>query len=584
MTTNATIKQGDLQPLRHSAAHLLAAAVLELWPDTKPTIGPATEEGFYYDFEFAQPLSESDLPRIEEKMYQLLPDWKEFSHREVTPEEAKGLFPTNPYKQELVDEISQRGEPITLYTAGGFTDLCRGGHVHEPSRELRHFKLLSLAGAYWRGDEKNQMLTRVYGTAFPAKEELKEYLKNLEEAKKRDHRKLGPQLDLFTFSPLVGPGLPLFTPRGTTIRKELQTFIWSLQSPFGYQEVSIPHLAKPDLYKTSGHWDKFQDDLFHVRGAHDEFVVKPMNCPHHTQIYASRPRSYRELPIRFAEITTVYRDEQAGQLQGLTRVRSITQDDAHVFCREDQIQEEIENVLSIVDQFYTTFGLQLSFRLSLWDPSKPEKYLGSAEVWNKAQDTLRQALTARNAAFTEAEGEAAFYGPKIDFIAHDSLGRTWQMATVQLDFNMPRRFELTYVDEHGESQTPVMIHRAISGALERFMAILIEHYAGNLPLWLAPTQVAVLPITDDQHAYAAEVAQALQKAGIRVDTDTRSESVGKKIRQAELMKVPMMFVVGKKEHADQTVSIREHGNKDSRVEPLAAAVEALMKTVASRSA
>ncbi|MEX1112389.1 MAG: threonine--tRNA ligase [Candidatus Andersenbacteria bacterium] len=573
----------NLPNLRHSTAHLLAAAVLQLWPDAKPTLGPPTEDGFYYDFEFQEPISENDLKKIEKVMKRLLPSWKEFVHEEVSATAAKELFANNPYKQELIDEIAERGEVITLYTAGKFTDLCRGGHVEQPNKELQHFTLLTLAGAYWRGDEKNTMLTRIYGTAFPTKEELDEYLANLAEAKKRDHRKLGQQLDLFTFSPLVGPGLPLFTPRGTIVRRELEKFIWSLQGPMGYQEVTIPHLAKPELYKVSGHWDKFKDDLFHVRGHHDEFVIKPMNCPHHTQIYASRQRSYRELPLRFAEVTTVYRDEQAGQLQGLTRVRSITQDDAHVFCRPDQIEGEILRVLTIVEQFYKTFDLSLSFRLSLRDPQHPEKYLGSDDIWENAQNILRNALNVGKGKYIEVEGEAAFYGPKIDFMARDSLGRTWQMATVQLDFNMPARFDLTYVDDKGDSQTPVMIHRAISGAIERFMAILIEHYAGNLPLWLSPTQVVVLPISEDQNKYAQGVATQLQTENIRVEVREDRESVGKKIREAEVMKVPVMLIVGKQEVEAQSVAVRTRAEGDLGMMPTAEITAELREKIKNRA-
>ncbi len=582
-----------LEHLRHSAAHLLAAAVLDLWPEAALTLGPAIEDGFYYDIDFGEAtLSEKDLPKIEKKMKRLVTGWKEFSHREVAVDEAKTVFAGNPYKLELIEEIAERGEKITLYKVGEFEDLCRGGHVEEPKKELQHFKLLSLAGAYWRGSEKNKMLTRIYGTAFVTAEELANYLTMLEEAKKRDHRKLGKALDLFTFSDLVGPGLPLFTPRGTIIRQELTAFVWSLQRPLGYQDVTIPHLARPELYKTSGHWDKFKDDLFHVKGHSDEFVMKPMNCPHHTQIYASRPRSYKDLPLRFAEVTTVYRDEQAGQLQGLTRVRSITHDDAHVFCRPDQIEAEIQNILTIVDQFYKAFDLGLSFRLSLRDPASPEKYLGSDEIWEKAESTLRSVLKAHGTEFIEAEGEAAFYGPKIDFMARDSLGRVWQMATAQLDFNMPARFELTYTDQASAAQTPVMIHRAISGSLERFMGILLEHYAGNLPLWLSPTHVVVLPISDDQLDYANAVADELRSptsvkfpgASLRVEVDTRAESIGKKIRNAEMMKTPVMLIIGKKEVEEKTVAVRSHTDGDRGTMQLLELQQELLEQVAQRRA
>lgn len=555
----------QLNALRHTAAHVMAAAVLELMPKAKLTLGPPTPDGFYYDIELPEAISEKDLEKIEAKMHEILPAWTEFSHKEVSADEAKKLFNDNPYKQELVDAIAARGEKITLYTCGGFTDLCRGGHVEHPAVELKHFRLLSVAGAYWRGDEKNAMLTRIYGTAFLTQEELDEYLKLREEAKKRDHRKLGKELDLFTISPLVGSGLPLFTPKGTAVREALETFVWRLQRKRGYERVHIPHLAKPALYQTSGHWDKFGDNLFHVRGrGGEEFVVKPMNCPHHTQIYASRPRSYKELPLRFAEITTVYRDEQAGELLGLARVRSITQDDAHVFCRPDQMETEIGTVMDIIHEFYQAFDFELTIRLSRREPATPEAYLGTAADWERAEAALRQALQSRGLEFEEQTGEAAFYGPKIDFTAIDSLKRTWQLATIQLDFNMPARFGLTYTDETGAEVQPMMIHRAITGSLERFMAILLEHYAGALPAWLSPIQVAVLPISDTQNAYAEDTARQLQEAGVRVQVDERSESVGKKIRESQLQKVPYMLVIGKKEVADGTVAVRSRESKDVR--------------------
>lgn len=550
--------QPNLEAMRHTAAHLLAAAVKDLWPGTHNAIGPAIADGFYQDFDFGdRTISQEDFPKIEKRMRELLKNWGPFAERNVTAEEARQLFADNPYKLELIEDFAREGKKISVNNPGNFLDLCRGGHAKEPRQDLKYFKLLSLAGAYWRGDEKKKMLTRIYGTAFFLKEELDEHLKNLAEAKKRDHRKLGKELDLFTFSPLVGPGLPLFTPRGTTIRRELEKFLQSIQEPLGYQAVTIPHLARPELYKTSGHWDKFEADLFHVRGKHDEeFVMKPMNCPHHTQIYASRPRSYRELPLRFSEVTMVYRDEQAGELQGLSRVRSITQDDAHVFCQPDQVQAEMEKVLQIVERFYAAFSLELSYRLSLWDAAAPEKYLGAAQTWEKSQEALRQVLQSRGVNFTEAVGEAAFYGPKIDFMARDSLGRTWQMATTQLDFNMPGRFGLTYAGQDGHEETPVMIHRAIAGSYERFLAILLEHYAGALPLWLSPIQVTVLPIADEQTTYAKNIVAQLVTANIRTELDDRSESIGKKIRDAQTQKVPAMLIIGKKEVEAGTVALR----------------------------
>lgn len=552
-----------LDQLRHSAAHLLAAAVLEMHPETKLTIGPSTEDGFYYDFEFPEGISENDLKKLEKRMKRIQPTWKEFSHEEVSIDEAKKRFADNPYKLELINEIAERGETITLYTCGTFTDLCRGGHVEEPNKELKHFKLLSLAGAYWRGDENKAMLTRIYGTAFPTAEELETHLHNLEEAKKRDHRKLGQTLDLFTFSPLVGSGLPLFTPRGTVIRTELESFLRSIQEPYGYRQVHIPHIATSELYKTSGHWNKYKENLFYVQGkSGSEFVIKPMNCPHHTQLYASQPRSYRDLPLRFAETTTIYRDEKPGELLGLARVRSITQDDAHVFCTPDQLKEEIANVFSIVRAFYDAFDFTLEPHLSVRDPQTPDKYLGDDAIWDTAENQLELALNDSGMEFSRDEGEAAFYGPKIDFIARDSLNRKWQLATIQLDFNMPRRFDLAYTDSNGEEQPPVMIHRAISGSLERFMAILIEHYAGDFPLWLSPTQVSILPISDEQMEYAKTVQSELMRTGIRAEVDTRSESIGKKIRNAELMKVPVMCIVGQKEVEANQVSVRTRADGD----------------------
>ncbi len=578
--------------MRHTAAHLLAAAVKDLWPGTHNAIGPAIEDGFYQDFDFGdRVISEEDFPKIEKRMRELLKSWESFTERSVSAEEARKLFAENPYKLELVEDFAREGKDITVNDPGNFLDLCKGGHVEKPSKQLKHFKLLSLAGAYWRGDEKNQMLTRIYGTAFAAAEELDEFLKMKEEAKKRDHRKLGQALDLFTFSPLVGSGLPLFTPRGTIIRDELERFLWSLQTPRGFLKVNIPHLAKPELYKISGHWDKFADNLFHVRGKGDEeFVVKPMNCPHHTQIYASRPRSYKELPLRLAEVTTIYRDEQAGELLGLSRVRSITQDDAHIFCRPDQIREEIGTVMKIIQQFYAGFDFEHSIRLSLSDPANPEAYLGTREIWDMAEGALRQELKVQGLSFAEQEGEAAFYGPKIDFTAIDSLKRKWQLATIQLDFNMPNRFKLTYADETGKDQTPVMIHRAIMGSTERLIAILLEHYAGALPLWLSPVQVAVLPISDEQNEYAEKVANQLRefspstslRAPLRVEVDTRGESIGKKIREAQMQKVPYMLIVGKKEVAVNKVAVRSREKGDEGVRGVTEMAQELQEKMAAR--
>lgn len=562
----------NLDELRHSAAHLLAAAVLELYPGAKLAIGPAIETGFYYDIDFGDvKLSDADLPAIEAKMRELVVGWQQFQRQEVSVDEALEKFGDNPYKRELIEELAAAGETIYFYTSGEFVDLCRGGHVEQPAKELQHFKLLNVAGAYWRGDEKNAMLTRIYGTAFFGQQELDEFVLAREQAKERDHRKLGQELDLFTFSDLVGGGLPLWTPKGTVLRNILDDYIWQLRRERGYQKVAIPHITKRDLYETSGHWSKFGDDLFKIitREGH-EFAMKPMNCPHHTQIYAHLPRSYRDLPQRYAETTMVYRDEQSGELQGLSRVRCITQDDAHVFCRESQLQDELFAIWDIIEDFYGKCGFpELKVRLSLSDPEQMEKYLGSREQWQMAEDQLRAFIKARGADFVEAVGEAAFYGPKIDFMTRDSLGREWQVATIQADRNMPERFDLSCVAKSGEKERIVMVHAAIMGSIERFVSILLEHHAGKLPLWLAPVQAKILPITDAQNEYGQQVLKQLESAGVRAELDSRSERLSAKIRDAQLEKVPFMLVVGAKEAAAGTVAVRSRDEGDLGVEKLA---------------
>lgn len=554
----------SLEELRHSAAHLLAAAVLELYPDTKPTIGPAIENGFYYDFEFATPISDKDLKKIEKKMREIVKSWEGFERIEADANEAKKRVAGNEYKQELLDDLIGKNEPISFYKSGEFTDLCRGGHVEKPKDEIKHFKLLSLAGAYWRGSEDNTMLTRIYGTAFFSKQELDEYLQMREEAKKRDHRKLGQKLDLFTFSDLVGGGLPLWTPKGTLLRNILDDFVWKLRQEKGYEKVSIPHITKKALYETSGHWAKFADDLFRIttREGH-EFAMKPMNCPHHTQIYAHLPRSYRDLPQRYAETTMVYRDEQSGELHGLSRVRCITQDDAHVFCRESQLKQEFFAIWDIVETFYKACGFpELKIRLSLSDPEYQENYLGSKKEWQKAEEQLREFIKERGAEFFEAKGEAAFYGPKIDFMTRDSLGREWQVATIQADRNMPERFDLTCVNESGEKERVIMVHAAIMGSIERFLSILIEHHAGAFPFWLSPEQIVVLPIVDRHNDYAQGVVEQLQAAGYRVRLDSGSESLNKKIRNAQKAKLPYMLIIGDEEVEKNQVAVRSREEGD----------------------
>ena len=547
--------------LRHSLAHLLAAAVLESFPKAKFGIGPVIENGFYYDFLLDRTLTLDDLGALEKAMRKLVARNLPFGKISVTPAEARKLFKNQPFKLELIAELAKNREPISAWKTGdAFTDLCRGGHV-ENTREIHPeaFCLTKVAGAYWRGDEKREQLQRIYGLAFETKRELENHRKMLEEAERRDHKKLGVELDLFTFSDLVGGGLPLFTPRGTIVREELENFVQSLQAPEGYERVRIPHITKKELYETSGHWAKFKDELFKIttREGH-EFAMKPMNCPHHTQIYAAKQRSYRELPVRYSEVTAVYRDEQSGELSGLSRVRMITQDDAHVFCRVSQIEEEFFRVWNIVDRFYAPFGMPLTVRFSRHDPKRFEEYLGTRAVWKKAEDQIRSLIAKRGAEFVDGPGEAAMYGPKIDFIAKDSLGRKWQLATIQLDFNLPERLNLNCVNESGEDERVVMIHRAILGSIERFISVLIEHYAGAFPVWLAPVQAAVLPVGEKHEAYAHEVVAALRAKGVRAECEAAEETLGKRIRSAELGKVPYTLIVGDRETEDGTVSVRSY--------------------------
>jgi len=572
----------ELEKMRHSAAHVLAAASRELKPETRLGIGPTIENGFFQDIDVDERWSEEDLMKLQKKMEEIKKMDLPIVQREMSKEEMREFYKNDPFKLELLEAVEGDTVGVSDMGDGWFLNLCEGGHV-DSTGLIGEFKLTHVSGVYWRGDENKPQLQRIFGIQFPSKKELKEHESMLEEARKRDHRKLGKQLDLFAFSPLVGAGLPMFTPRGTIIRRELEEFVQSLQEPKGYDRVVIPHITKSDLYKTSGHWDKFADDLFYVKGANKaEFVMKPMNCPHHTQIYVSQKRSYKELPLRYSEVTMVYRDEQAGELQGLSRVRAITQDDGHSFCTPEQIKDEVKAVYEIVEGFYKVFDFGLEVRLSLWDPKQSEKYLGDKDAWERSQAILREVLEEKKINFAEEEGEAAFYGPKIDFMAKDSLHREWQLATIQLDFNLPERFDLTYIDEQGESQRAVMIHRAILGCVERFMAILLEHYAGALPLWLSPTQVVVLPITDDQVAYANKVAEQLREVGVRVEVDERTESIGKKVREAETMKVPVMLVVGKKEQGAKKVAERRRGEGDKGSLAIDDLVKKLAKEIKER--
>lgn len=550
-----------LEKLRHSAAHLLAAAVMELWPDTKRTIGPAIENGFYFDFEFSKPISEADFPALELKMRQLKNTWKKFERFELDPEAAKKEYPGNQYKHELIDEFAAEGQTLTFYKSGEYWDLCRGGHVEHPDDELKHIKLLSVAGAYWRGNEKNPMLTRIYGTAFATAAELEAYLLQQEEAKKRDHKKLGKELDLFVFSETVGKGLPLWTPKGATIRRELERFIVDEELKRGYVHVYTPDIANLDLYRKSGHYPYYKDSMYAPITIDDEeYMLRPMTCPHHFELYASKPHSYKELPLRIAELAKLYRYEQSGELSGLQRVRSFCLADAHIVAMRSQAQSEINGVLDLIEYLAGIFGLKAGehyyYRLSLGDRSDEKKYFKDDESWDYAENVLRTVLEERHSAFVEAPGEAAFYGPKIDIQMKNVNGKEDTAFTVQYDFVMPKRFDLKYIDENGQEQQPIVVHRSSIGAIERVMAFLIEHYAGAFPVWMSPVQVKVLPIADRHLEYARQVAQDLQAEHVRAEVDDRSERLSAKIRDAQLEKIPYMLVVGDAEMENKSVAVR----------------------------
>ena len=550
----------------HSSAHLMAEAIELLFPGVKFGIGPDIENGFYYDMDFgAYQISLEDLQRIEAKMLELARQKQQYVRRSVSKPEALEYFTAkaDEYKIELITDL-QDGE-ITFYETGQFTDLCRGPHLPDTS-PIKAVKLLKIAGAYWRGDEKRKMLTRIYGITFPKQKELEEYLILLEEAKKRDHRKLGKELELFTFSQRVGQGLPLWLPKGAQLRERLESFLKGLQRKAGYLPVITPHIGNVELYKTSGHFQKYGKDSFQpintpIEG--EQFLLKPMNCPHHCEIYNAKPRSYKDLPIRFAEFGTVYRYEQSGELHGLTRVRGFTQDDAHLFCRPDQLKVEFMAVIDIVLHIFRILDFKdYTAQISLRDPDNKEKYIGSDENWEKAESAIIEAAAEKGLKTTVELGEAAFYGPKLDFMVKDALGRKWQLGTIQVDYNLPERFELEYTGSDNQKYRPVMIHRAPFGSMERFVAVLLEHTAGNFPLWLTPDQVIILPISEKYVDYAKKVAQVLDNSEIRALVDERSEKTGKKIRDAELMKIPYMIIVGEKEEADGSVSIRKHGQGD----------------------
>jgi len=566
----------SIENIRHSLAHLLAAAVLKKFPDAKLGIGPVIEHGFYYDFLLPRlpdgsqgRFAPDDLKEFEKVMKKFVGGKLVFGGKKVSTAEAKKIFKNQPFKLDLIKEFAQEEKQLTVYETGAsdvkgqmsdvyFTDLCRGGHIENTSEiNADAFKLDKIAGAYWRGSEKNPMLQRIYGLAFATKEDLNAHLKLLEEARKRDHKKLGVELDLFVFSDLVGSGLPLWTPKGTLVRNLLDDFVWELRKARGYLQVDIPHITKKDLYEKSGHWEKFKEDLFRVETREGHvFALKPMNCPHHTQIYARRPWSWRDLPQRYANTTKCYRDEQTGELSGLSRVRAFTQDDAHVFCRMSQTKDEFLKIWDIVNEFYAAFGLALKVRVSLHDPEHPEKYLGDKKKWAEAETMLRAIVASKKIDSFEGMGEAAFYGPKLDFIAKDSLGREWQVATIQLDMNMPERFDLACVNEKSEKERIVMIHAAIMGSIERFLSVIIEHFAGAFPVWLSPVQVAVIPVGEKFVKYGEKVLETLAKADIRAELKPADESLGKRIREAGMQKIPYIVVVGEKEETAGTVAVR----------------------------
>jgi threonyl-tRNA synthetase len=556
-----------IEPIRHSLSHIMAQAVLELSPKTKLGMGPAIENGFYYDFQFTKPLQENDLAKIESKMEEIINQDQKFSKKNITKLVAKKLFKDQPYKLELIKELP--GKTVSIYTNTGslyeFTDLCKGPHIKN-TKEInpKAFKLTRIAGAYWKGDEKNKMLTRIYGLAFETEKELMDYLKMLEEAEKRDHRVLGKKLDLFCFSDLVGPGLPLFTPKGTSIKEELQKEVEKICRKYGFEKVSTPHLAKIELYEISGHAKKFSDELFHVSSAKKHnFVMKPVQCPHQTQIYASKPRSYRDLPIRYMESEKQYRAEKAGEVGGLTRVYAITCEDGHIFCTKEQVKNEIKTLVSIIRDFYTSMGLWENHWVSLSTRGKDfSKYIGEKKDWDLCEKILQEVSDEMNLNAKKCPGEAALYGPKLDFMFKDALGKEVQIPTVQIDFATPKKFNLTYIDQDGKEKNPVMVHRAILGSYERFLALIIEHYAGAFPVWLSPVQVAVIPISEKHDSYAKGVEKQLKNSLIRVELKNQNETLGKKIRESEMQKIPYLLVIGDKEISANTVSIRERGKGD----------------------
>ena len=565
--TDGTIRPWDDDEAKHifwhSSAHLMAEALEALYPGVKFGVGPAVETGFYYDVDLGgRQISEGDLKAVEDKMIELARTKETFERKEVSKADAMAYFKEkgDPYKCELIQDLEDG--TISFYTNGGFTDLCRGPHVKHVD-DIKAVKLTAIAGAYWKGDQNREQLTRIYGVTFPKKSMLDEYLQMLEEARKRDHRKLGKEMELFTFSGRVGLGLPLWLPRGAVMRNTLENFLRKKQAELGYLPVVTPHIGSKELYVTSGHYAKYGKDSFqpiHTPQEGEEYMLKPMNCPHHCEIFRSSPRSYRDLPLRFAEFGTVYRYEQSGELHGLTRVRGFTQDDAHLFCRPDQLQEEFEKVIDLILYVFKTLKMtDYMAQVSLRDPDNKEKYIGSDENWEKAENAIIEAAAKKGLKTVVEKGEAAFYGPKLDFMVKDAIGRRWQLGTIQVDYNLPERFELEFTDADGSKQRPVMIHRAPFGSLERFTAVVLEHTAGHLPLWLSPDQVKVLPISEKYEEYAEKICELLKNSEIRASIDARNETLGKRIREISLLRVPVIAIVGEKEATEGTVSVRREG-------------------------
>ncbi len=544
--------QKGLEYRRHTLAHLLAAAVLEFDPQAKPTIGPAIDNGFYYDFEFSKPITDKDLKDLEKKMRKLLPSWKEMHGKEVSKDDARNAFKDNSFKQELIDEIDSKGEKITLYSAGNFTDLCRGGHVENPAKEIDpdSFKLHRIAGAYWRGDEKNPQLTRIYGLAFNSKKELEDYENMMKEAEKRDHRKLGKEMDIFEFDDDVGAGLPLWLPNGTVIAEELEKLAKETEFKAGYKRVKTPHIAKESMYLKSGHLPYYKDSMFPPMEYEDtKYYLRAMNCPHHHKVFAARPHSYRDLPLRLAEYGTDYRHEKSGELFGLMRVRSLNMNDAHIYCTEEQFAQEFRAVNEMYIHYFKIFGVdKYIMRFSTHDPKKlGEKYVNEPELWKKTEDMVRKVLVDSKIPFIEVANEAAFYGPKIDVQVWSAIGREFTLATNQVDFSVPKKFNLTYTDSDGKEKTPLCIHRAPLGTHERFIGFLIEHYAGNFPLWLSPIQVKVIPVSEAQNESAQKIHEQLRNEMIRSEIDLSNDSFGKKVRNAKTEHIPYFIIIGEKD-------------------------------------